>query len=143
MPSLTLYDLTVGYMGVPASGYAQDYYTLQSIFGLGHCSPQVHIHFRSLSLDQLPLGHLRPNASPEQLDEEVTGEEREIFEEWLRGTWMEKDERMRGFYRKGEFDEGQRRREVEIRLRRTDLVTLASIPLALIGVWKVVAFVAL
>lgn len=34
-PKLSLYNLTIGYPYVPNLGYAQDYYTLTSTFGLG------------------------------------------------------------------------------------------------------------
>ncbi|ORY91669.1 acyltransferase-domain-containing protein [Leucosporidium creatinivorum] len=136
MPNLTLYDLTIGYEGVPPAGYAQDYFTLSSIFGLRVPSPRIHMHLRKWPLSQVPIGNKREGATREELDAELTEEERRTFEEWVRRRWIEKDELLSNeFYRNGEFAEGkQGSRKVQVRMRRADWATLASVPVALAAV---------
>lgn len=123
----TVYDLTIGYDFVPEQGYAQDYYSLKSIFARGEPSPRVHLHVRQLALDQIPIGALRPGATPEELDAEVTDIERATFQEWTRRRWEEKDALMTSFYQQGEFPSKQGARELKVRLRKKDLMLLASV----------------
>ncbi|BGP23701.1 lysophosphatidic acid acyltransferase / lysophosphatidylinositol acyltransferase [Rhodotorula toruloides] len=143
---LTFYDLTVGYPGVPAQGYAQNYYTLQTIYGRRVPPPTVHMHFRQIRLEVLPLGTIRPSARPQHIAEEVTSDEKQAFDLWLRNRWEEKDRLMGQFGATGEFDVGMQGKVVfDIRMRRQDWVTLASIPVGL-TVWillavKVVGFI--
>ncbi|GAA6014613.1 hypothetical protein JCM10207_006878 [Rhodosporidiobolus poonsookiae] len=137
-PSLALYDLTVGYAGVPARGYAQDYYSLQSIFGRGVSPPTVHLHFRQVRLADVPLGEVRASARPQHVEKEITPAEKAAFEAWLRARWAEKDELMGAFGTTGEFPTGRQGRvEFEITMRPVDWVVLASIPVGLAFAWKV------
>lgn len=87
-------------------------------------------------MSQVPIGNVREGASPEEMDSEVTEEERRAFEEWVRRRWVEKDELLSSqFYRNGEFDEGkQGSRRVRVRMRGADWATLASVPVALVAV---------
>ncbi|GAA5934190.1 hypothetical protein JCM10213_003724 [Rhodosporidiobolus nylandii] len=140
--SLTLYDLTVGYAGVPAQGYAQSYYTLQSAFGRGVPPPTVHLHLRTLHVPDIPLGAVRNTATPRQIEGEITAEEKDIFERWLRERWAEKDSLMGKFGEKGEFPTGaQGKVEVEVRLRPADYFVLASVPATLFVAYKAVRVV--
>ncbi|GAA5839519.1 hypothetical protein JCM11251_002746 [Rhodosporidiobolus azoricus] len=136
--SLAFYDLTVGYSGVPAQGYAQDYYTIQSVFGRGISSPEVHLHLREIRLEDVPLGTVRESARPAHIEQEITKEEKKVFEEWLRERWAEKDQLMGEFGEKGSFPPGKQQRvEVEIKMRPADWVVLASVPIVLM-VWVLV-----
>lgn len=136
---LTFYDLTVGYAGVPAQGYAQDYYTLQTIYGHGVPPPTVHMHFRQVRLEDVPLGTIRPSARPQHIADEVTSEEKQAFDVWLRNRWEEKDRMMGEFGAKGEFDGGQQGQVVfDIRMRTQDWITLASISVGL-AIWVALA----
>ncbi|KAK4703674.1 syntaxin 1B/2/3, partial [Phenoliferia sp. Uapishka_3] len=134
-PDLTLYDLTIGYPGVPSQGYAQDYYTLQSIYSRSHSPPAVHIHVRSIDLASVPALRPAPSAralSPAEIEAELTVEERGSFQEWTRQRWVEKDELMDGFYKAGAFPPGKQNAvEVRIGLKGVDFVMLAGLPLAL------------
>lgn len=136
MPNLTLYDVTMGYEGVnPAEPYAQDFYSLGSVFGSGVPSPRVHLHLRKYRLADVPIGSIREGASAADLDAGLSQEERNEFGRWLRRRWDEKDELMDRFYAHGSFPEGkQGSREVVIRMKAADWAVLASIPLAIAAV---------
>ncbi|GAA5870579.1 hypothetical protein JCM8547_002052 [Rhodosporidiobolus lusitaniae] len=145
-PSLTLYDLTLGYTGVPAQRYAQDYYTLMSIFGRGIPPPSVHLHLRQIPLDTVPLGEVRASATPRHLENEITPKEKEVFEEWLRGRWSEKDRLMGEFGEKGEFPAGRQGKvEFALRMGKGDWALLGAVQVFLVvvffvlrRVWRVV-----
>lgn len=71
-------------------------------------------------------------ATPEQLEEELSVDERLEFQEWTRRRWEEKDELLGEFGERGEFPEGgQGRVHMEVRMRRQDWLRLASFPLVL------------
>lgn len=128
-PDLTLYDLTIGYPGVPPQGFAQEFYTLHSTFGLGTSPPKVHVHLRAVDLASIPLGARRDKGA-----EELSVEERMALQDWTRRRWEEKDRLMGEFYERGEFPEGgQGRVELDLRMRREDWTRLMSFPLALCG----------
>ena len=129
MDDLWLIDFTIGYPGVPAGGFGQDYYTLRSIFMQGTPPPAIHIHLtmtritksvqgdtssnasnvadvKSATTDAPPLGK---NVRPEESSEE----ERKQFEEWLRRRWRGKDELMSRFYTEGDFVGGKYTQAIE------------------------------
>ncbi|BGO90566.1 hypothetical protein NBRC10512_005285 [Rhodotorula toruloides] len=136
---LAFYDLTVGYAGVPAQGYAQDYYTLQTIYGCRVPPPTVHMHFRQIRLDDLPLGTIRPSARPQHIAEEVTSETKQDFDVWLRNRWEEKDRLMGQFGATGEFEAGKQGKvEFDIRMRTQDWIALGSVIVGL-AVWIALA----
>ena len=137
-PDLALYDITIGYPGVPPAGYvahlfrktdlanplrsyAQSYYTLSSIYSGDGAPPTVHMHLRSFDLAQVPIGIVDAALSPDEADEAVTADERKAFDVWTRERWTEKDELLDEFYKAGEFpaEEGQRV-EIPIGLRGFD-----------------------
>lgn len=128
-PNLALYNLTIGYPYVPNLGYAQDYYTLTSTFGLGQAPPIVHIHFEKIELEKVPIGSY-----------ELQEEEKTIFQEWMINKWREKDELMNGFYARGEFIDWKNKEdchniervEVDMVTSLLDYVRLVSIPLILV-----------
>lgn len=113
-------DYTIGYPGVPAGGYGQDYYTLRSVFVLAISPPEIHINCTVTRLtagsrgadegatasggDPPPLGQLPPSAAQSGEDAyEATPEEKAAFDTWLRARWERKDRMLDRFYRDGDF----------------------------------------
>lgn len=136
---LAFYDLTVGYAGVPARAYAQDYFSIQSVFGFGIPPRTVHFHLRQIPLDKVPIGTVRTSARPKHIAEETSADEKREFEEWLRAEWRRKDELMGRFGEKGRFVEtGTKEQgdggggvEFEVRMRKKDWAMLVSVPVGL------------
>ena len=104
VPHLELVDLTIGYEGIPATGYGQDYYTLQSTFGAGQPPPAVHLHYRTLPVSSIPIGTL-PTSSNGSIAQPTEQEKRD-FEAWLLERWREKDDLLAHFYNTGSFANG-------------------------------------
>lgn len=137
-PDLSLYDITVGYPGVPAGGYAENYYTLSSTFGRGVPPPAVHLHLRIVDLAAVPSIHPRDavGKSPKQIDDDLTVEDRAIFQEWTRQRWVEKDELMDHFYEHGKFLEGAKSVQFPVRVRGWgDATRLIALVVAVACVW--------
>ncbi|GAA5971192.1 hypothetical protein JCM8115_002990 [Rhodotorula mucilaginosa] len=129
---LAFYDLTVGYAGVPARAYAQDYFSIQSVFGFGIPPRTVHFHLRQIPLDKVPIGTVRTSARPKHIAEELSPDEKREFEEWLRAEWRRKDELMGQFGELGRFEAGRQGVvEFEVRMRRKDWAMLVSVPVGL------------
>lgn len=113
VPDLQLLDITMGYPGVPPTGYGQSYYTLRSIFCDRIPPPAVHMHIRRFDVAKhVPIGALSGGASRSQLNGsphgltigvDVPEGEREAFDVWLRDRWSEKDQLMQRFYDTGSF----------------------------------------
>lgn len=134
-PDLALYNLTIGYPGVPFKGYAQDYYTLASTFGLGQAPPVVHIYIQSIKIETVPIGLVKTGSTDKELESTLVNDERERFQEWMIGKWREKDELMGGFYETGRFKSGAQV-EFEIKLLRHDYLRLLSVPLILFSLYS-------
>ncbi|KAM0786828.1 hypothetical protein ACM66B_002257 [Microbotryomycetes sp. NB124-2] len=101
VPDLTLVDLTIGYPGAcnAPTSYPEDHYSL-SIWFKQAPPPAVHVHVRQYNvLREVPLGDL---SNVEKGDGSV--EERQVFDQWLRDRWQEKDNLMKAFATKGRFD---------------------------------------
>ncbi|GAA6063460.1 hypothetical protein JCM10212_002543 [Sporobolomyces blumeae] len=140
--SLTVYDLTIGYAGVPPQGYAQSYYTLQTIFGFGVAPPTVHVHVETLELDEIPIGDVRRTARRKHIEREIDERDRTEFENWLRARWTAKDKRMGRFNPDGTGfeddvvvvggDKGDKVARFEVRMRFGDWVRLTTVPLGLV-----------
>ena len=86
-----LYDLTIGYSDVKG-GFAYDKYSLSSIFFQGKGPRQVHIHVKRYRIQDLPGITLDP-----------TDQDLELFNQWLRDHYLEKDKLMNEFYEKDTF----------------------------------------
>jgi len=102
IPSLQILDVTIGYPGIPAKGYGQDYYTLRSIFFHGIPPPKIHIHLRLIPVSSIPIGNVSGKDSIGR-GAEASPEEAAEFDRWLRERWVEKDRLLDGFYREGKF----------------------------------------
>jgi hypothetical protein len=81
-----LYDLTVGYPGIPAGENPEDVMTMKRIFCDGTGPHKIHIHIRRYRLDSLP-------------------KETEQFTQWLLDRWTEKDKRLIYFNEHSRFPE--------------------------------------
>jgi Acyltransferase C-terminus len=102
IPGLQVLDVTIGYPGVPAKGYGQDYYTLRSIFFKGIPPPKIHVHLRLYPVSSIPIGNTSGKNTVGH-GAEASPEETAKFDSWLRERWTEKDRLMDGFYRNGKF----------------------------------------
>lgn len=78
-----VYDCTVAYEGVPAGGYAQDYFTLRSTFLQGRPPKSVNFHWRRFAVADIPL------------------DDQESFEKWVEARWREKDDMLEGYMKTG------------------------------------------
>ncbi|KAK4055733.1 hypothetical protein OIV83_000279 [Microbotryomycetes sp. JL201] len=151
MPDLSVYDLTIGYDGVPAAGYAQDYFTLKTIFGLRTPPPRVHLHLRRYDVRDVPIGQVRPDRTAVQLERDVTEQERTAFQQWTLDKWREKDKFMQSFYETGSFQKVSKEeaasgvakvsdhgavatRVVRVRMRGKDVARIVSTVLGL-AIW--------
>lgn len=81
-----LYDLTVGYPGIPIGENPEDVMTMQTIFCKGTGPKKIHIHIRRYRLDRIPA-------------------DTENFTKWLLERWTEKDRRLVYFNQYGTFPE--------------------------------------
>ncbi|SCV70800.1 BQ2448_3562 [Microbotryum intermedium] len=136
---LSLYDITIGYPGIPSMGYAQSYYTLHSIFAASQGPDQVSIHLRKINLADIPIGNVDRSLTPVQLDDALTAKERKAFDEWLRARWTEKDELMDGYYKSGAFEaKDSQRTEWPIKVTSwDDWLSIAAQLFALYALWRV------
>ena len=131
--TLRLLDVTIAYPGIPRDGYGQDYYTLQSIYGLGIPPPVIHMHLRSDSVKyDVPIGRDSLTSS-HTTGAEATEEEKKEFERWLLERFRVKDQQMELFHQKGKLHEGEFV-DIPVRLRNVKelLGLLAS---TLLGAW--------
>ena len=146
LPSLYLMDVTVGYPGIPRSGYGQDYYTLKSIFFDGIPPPEVHYHVRLYNVQRdVPLYAPSTSSIPQAIkdDPSLSLEQRKVlaqsmakkphllepreedkaaFDTWLRERWYEKDELMEKWHQGGQKklgtgSEGEQEVVVPLKLR--------------------------
>lgn len=145
MPNLSLYDITIGYEGVPMAGYAQDYFTLRTIFGLRTPPPRVHLHLRKYDLRDVPIGRVRRDATKEELERELTEPERVEFQEWVRARWREKDELMHRFCTEGGFGgvDGSDKvdsRVVRVRMRAKDWFMMVVFPFGWFVLFRLVVW---
>lgn len=104
IPTLQLLDVTIGYPGIPAGGFGQEYYTLQSVFSTRTPPPIVHMHLRAYSVKHdVPIGQnsLSPKeapADPATSAAIVTSvAEKKAFDDWLLARWREKDDMLEHF----------------------------------------------
>jgi hypothetical protein len=92
-----LLDITIGYSGLTAKDIPYYTYLVDTVFFRGIYPRQVHLHFRNFPTDSIP--GVREAGPSNQL----TSEEKDRFNVWLRERFMEKDELMDGFFKTGQF----------------------------------------
>jgi len=95
--------MTIGYPGVPAGKYPQDYYGLFSVFLYGVPPPTVHIHLKLYS-NLLGRDCEIPALQKKAGEDMATKEESRDFEVWLRGIWRQKEQRVLDFIDRQRFD---------------------------------------
>ena len=90
-------------------GYGQDYYTLRSVFFDGVAPPTIHIHLRMFDVKTgVPIGDLAgagaygvsetERRAKRVVEIDIPGEEKDVFDLWLRRLWQEKDDAMDRFF---------------------------------------------
>ncbi|KAG6842494.1 hypothetical protein C0991_000020 [Blastosporella zonata] len=104
-------------------GYGQDYYTLRSIFMDGVPPPVIHIHLKMFDVATgVPIGGISPpSLSPSEVQHDETDhfEEKDMFDDWLRELWQEKDDLMTQFFQTRLFRTGGMSPiEIPVKLRR-------------------------
>ncbi len=104
----TIFDLTVAYSDVPLSKYAYDVYTPTRIFVDGLGPRKVFIHVDKVPLDAVP--GLEDNADAVEMDDTASdknihtaSKNEEIFGQWLRDRYHQKDQLMDAFLQNGSF----------------------------------------
>jgi len=127
IPHLKMIDLTIVYPGVPSMGYGQDYYTLRSIFLNGIPPPVINIHVKMFDVaTDIPIGDIQESSlayskrSKHPVEVNISEEEKEVFDGWLRELWQEKDGLMSTFLETLSFRPGggQASVEIPVKLRR-------------------------
>lgn len=78
-----VYDCTVAYEGVPRGGYGEDCFSLSGTYFEGRAPKSVNFHWRRFKVADIPL------------------ESAEVFDEWLRERWYEKDAMMEQYLSTG------------------------------------------
>ncbi|KAF0439676.1 acyltransferase-domain-containing protein [Gigaspora margarita] len=93
-----IYDLTIGFEGVPKGVYPEEIYNLKGIYFRGVFPSGVHMHIRRYAISEIP-------------------DDKDKFGEWLRQRWIEKDKLMETFYAQGRFPTVDSPRRLPIRLK--------------------------
>ena len=156
IPALKLLDVTIGYPGIPAGGFGQEYYTLQSVFSTRTPPPIVHMHLRAYIVKHdVPIGHssLSPKEAPavpaSAAAIAASAEEKKAFEEWLLARWREKDDMLEHFVDTGRLTNNdyidipiQLRSATEmLRLCMSGIVGLWITKHLVILLWRLVMFI--
>ncbi|KAF9015357.1 acyltransferase-domain-containing protein [Cyathus striatus] len=130
VPKLHMIDITVVYPGIPPMAYGQDYYTLRSIFFDGVPPPVIHMHLRLFNVtSDVPIGDLSetkpasapPSSNNRTVEVDIPEKEKDVFDNWLREVWLEKDASISRFHETGSFDSrpnGSPAIEIPLRLRQ-------------------------
>lgn len=80
-----LYDVTIGYEGVPAGRYGAEIFTLRSVYFQGRTPKSVNMHWRRFKVSELPL------------------DDKDAMHKWVMDRWREKDELLDVFMKTGKF----------------------------------------
>lgn len=94
-PAVVLYDLTIGYPGMHAGAYSQDYYSLQTVYGYGQSAPEIRLHLQKLTLDEIPLGLPADlgqlgGVGTDELERRCSEGDRKRFDHWIHDRWEKK-----------------------------------------------------
>lgn len=80
-----LYDVTIGYEGVPPGRYGGEIFTLRSVYFQGRTPKSVNMHWRRFKVSDLPL------------------DDKDAMYKWVVDRWREKDELLDVFMKTGRF----------------------------------------
>jgi lysocardiolipin and lysophospholipid acyltransferase len=111
-----IYDLTMGLSGITADDIPEDVYRILDCYWKGENASEIHIRVRRWHIPtQVPI-----QDGPE------------VFNEWLRARWMEKDEMLKRFYATGSLavgeTESERRLETVIKPMRVRSILWTLVP---------------
>lgn len=132
-----VYDLAETLSRSLPTGYGQDFYTLQSIFGRGAAPPIIHMHLRSYSVRyDVPIGALSTSESRADVraQGDATDAEKKGFEEWTLKRWREKDNRLDVFLQEETLAKGKKFVDIPVRLRSPQEL-LALLLVCILGLW--------
>lgn len=93
-----LYDCTIAYSPMPASGFPSTAFTLRSLYVDGRPPGSVHMHWRKIPVTSIPI------------------HDEKAFETWLYALWAEKDTMLCEFYETGRFSKAVVSHECEVGL---------------------------
>lgn len=85
-----LYDITIGYEGIPPGEFGQDIFTLRSSMFEGRPPKSVNMHFRRFKIADIPIDNDKS------------------FDLWLRNRWREKDYLLEHFAQYNRFPEDEK-----------------------------------
>ncbi|KAJ3086406.1 hypothetical protein HK100_008710, partial [Physocladia obscura] len=114
LPSITdVFDLTISYSSVPAPSHrTTEIFQILSpdrMF-LERQSPKtIHLHFKKYSVYQIP--GFRIDDMRESQDHRKA-----LFDIWLRGVWLKKDESLDMFYKYGELSLAAKEPRLKVKL---------------------------
>jgi len=99
--------------GIPEFKYGQSYYTLRSIFCDRIPPPTIHMHIRVFDVSRdVPVGDVSAT------NPDMSEDEREAFDGWLKDLWREKDSMMVRYLETGSFaEEGGKEVVIPVKLR--------------------------
>ncbi|PNS18162.1 hypothetical protein CAC42_3607 [Sphaceloma murrayae] len=80
-----LYDCTIAYERVPEGQYAQDIFTLRSVYFQGRPPKSVNMHWRRFKVADMPI------------------DDKAAMEKWIMDRWREKDELLEQHHKTGRF----------------------------------------
>lgn len=108
-----IFDITMGFEGVPDGAYAHDTYPYWKVLWTKYGPKRIHMHIRRIPIQSLPgvdidnahrTGTQATTAALNASEDDPIERERvEKFSSWLRGYYMEKDALMDHFYKTGSF----------------------------------------
>lgn len=128
----------MGYSGITIDQCAYDEYLLENVYFKGKYPKSIHIHVKKYLLRDIPglntpsAGNLLHSLSlkgskTEDFFDESTNNRRNLFSKWLTTVFMEKDERMIGFYNNKEFIEDTNSITCPINIQPQDWITTGSL----------------
>ena len=110
-----LFDLTLGYTGIEGTEIPYYSYLVDKVFFSGQYPRQIHIHVEKRSLKSIP-GLRDEDHALDQVKQQHHSSQgniilplkdieasRKSMDIWLRERFMEKDERLAGFFKSGQF----------------------------------------
>ncbi|KAG8532240.1 uncharacterized protein KY384_003881 [Bacidia gigantensis] len=122
-----VYDCTMAYEGVPRGGYAQDLFTLRSVFLQGRPPKSVNMYWRRINVRDIPI------------------EDDVAFGQWLMYQWLKKESLIEHYVQHGRFPampRGKGHIETEVKLASAleiSQIFVASVVAMLLGLFVVIS----
>ncbi|ESW97278.1 hypothetical protein KL918_000885 [Ogataea parapolymorpha] len=118
-------DFTMAYSDHLATEYAQDSFTLRSIYLLGKGPKSLSMFVRAIDISSIDGCTFDENANEEEEEEDMRK-----FEVWLNKLWVQKDKMMDNYYKTGHLVEGVKSTKIPLKLRnRFEILNVYVIPI--------------